>query len=165
MSNTPSTPKPSSFGEVRKFPPGYGQFPYLIIRMHYAVYMQIPIQLSPPEPGAPPRPGIQIPNLSPAQLAEYRVNLDSEVHDLLVEHFRMWKQKTEFYNKGRKIECCIVESPDRGYYFKDQEEIKSSSIPRGGTLLSVTSDVIGMNVPHYLIPQATEVKPSPEENS
>jgi len=165
MSNTPSTPKPASFGEVRKIPPGYGQFPYLIIRMHYGVYMQIPIQLSPLEAGAPHRPGIQIPNLSPAQLDDYRVNLDSEVHDLLVEHFRMWKQKTEFYNKGSKIECCIVESPDRGYYFKDQEEIKSSSIPRGGTLLSAGSDVIGMNVPHYLIPQATEVKPSPEENS
>ena len=165
MSNTPSIPKPSSFGEVRKFPTGYGQFPYLIIRMHYGVYMQIPIQLSPPEAGAPPRPGIQIPNLSPAQLAEYRINLDSEVHDLLVLHFRMWKQKTEFYNKGHKIECCIVEAPNQGYYFKDKEEIKSSSIPRGGTLLSATSEVIGMNVPHYLIPQATEVKPSPEENS
>jgi hypothetical protein len=163
--STPRTPEASPFGEVRKFPPGYGQFPYLIIRMHYGVYMQIPIQLSPPEAGAPHRPGTQIPNLTPAQLAEYRVNPDSEVHDLLVLHFRMWKQKTEFYNKGRKIECCIVESPDRGYYFKDKEEIKSSSIPRGGTLLSATSDVIGMNVPHHLIPQATEVKSSPEENS
>jgi len=118
--------------------------------MHYGVYMQIPIQLSPPEVGAPPRPGIQIPNLSAAQLAEYRANLDSEVHDILVLHFRRWKQKTEFYNKGRKIECCIVEAPDRGYYFKDKEEIKSSSIPRGGTLLSASSDVIGMNVPHFI---------------
>ena len=148
MSNTTSTPTP--FGEVSKFPPGYGTFPYLIIRMQHAVYMQIPIQLEAPIPGAPPRPGIQIPNLSPAQLAEYQVNLDSAVHDLLVLHFRMWKQKTEFYNKGRKIECCIVESPDRGHYFKDQEEIKSSSIPRGGTLLSASSDVIGMNVPHFI---------------
>ena len=89
-----NTSKAPSFGEVRKFPAGYGQFPYLIIRMHYGVYMQIPIQLSSLEAGAPPRPGIQIPNLSPAQLAEYRDNLDSEVHDLLVEYFRMWKQKT-----------------------------------------------------------------------
>jgi hypothetical protein len=40
-----------------------------------------------------------------------------------------------------------------------------TAIPRGGTLLSATSDVIGMNVPHYLIPQATVLKPSPEENS
>ena len=46
MSNTPSTPKTSPFGEVRKFPASYGQFPYLIIRMYYGVYMQIPIQLS-----------------------------------------------------------------------------------------------------------------------
>jgi len=150
MSNISSTPKPSSFGEVRKFPAGYGQFPYLIIRMHYGVYMQIPIQLSPPEPGAPPRPGIQIPDISVEQLAEYRVNLDSEVHDLLVEHFRRWKQKTEFYNKGRKIECCIVEAPDRAYYFKDKEEISMSSIPKGGTLLSAISEVIGMNVPHFI---------------
>ena len=165
MPNTPSTPKSSSFGEVRKFPAGYGQFPDLILRMHHGVYMQIPIQLSPPEPGCPPRPGIQIPNLTPTQLAEYQLNLDSEVHDILVLHFRMWKQKTEFYNKGHKIECCIVEAPDRGYYFKDKEEIKSSSIPRGGTLLSASSELIGMNVPHYLLPQATEVKPSPEENS
>ncbi len=146
-----NTPKASSFGEVRKFPAGYGQFPYLIIRMHYRVYMQIPIQLSSLEAGAPPRPGIQIPNLSAEQLVEYQVNLDSEVHDILVEHFRRWKQKTEFYNKGRKIECCIVESPDRGYYFKDKEEIKSSSIPRGGTLLSAISEVIGMNVPHFSV--------------
>jgi hypothetical protein len=150
MSNTSSTPKASPFGEVRKFPEGYGQFPYLIIRMHYGVYMQVPIQLSPLEPGAAPRPGTQIPNLSAEQLAAYAVNLDSEVHDILVLHFRIWKQKTEFYNKGRKIECCIVEAPDRGYYFKDKEEIKSSSIPRGGTLLSASSAVIGMNVPHFI---------------
>ena len=150
MSNTPSTPKPSSFGEVRKFPPGYGQFPYLIIRMHYGVYMQIPIQLSPPEVGVTPRHGIQIPNVSAEQLAEYQVNRDSEVHDILVEHFRMWKQKTEFYNKGRKIECCIVEAPDRAYYFKDKEEIQMTAIPRGGTLLSATSDIIGMNVSHFI---------------
>jgi hypothetical protein len=150
MSNTPSTPKPSSFGEVRKFPAGYGQFPYLIIRMHYGVYMQIPIQLSPPEVGAPPRHGIQIPNVSAEQLADYQVNRDSEVHDILVEHFRMWKQKTEFYNKGRKIECCIVEAPDRAYYFKDKEEVQMTAIPRGGTLLSASSDVIGMNVSHFI---------------
>jgi hypothetical protein len=112
--------------------------------------MQIPIQLSPPEPGAPPRPGIQIPNISAEQRAAYAINLDSEVHDLLVVHFRMWKQKTEFYNKGYKIECCIVEASDRAYYFKDKEEITSSSIPRGGTLLSASSDVIGMNVPHFI---------------
>jgi hypothetical protein len=149
MSNTPITPTP--FGEVSKFPPGYGTFPYLIIRMQHAVYMQIPIQLEVPEIGAPKKPGIQIPNLSPAQRAEYAANLDSEVHDLLVLHFRMWKQKTEFYSKGRKIECCIVEAPDRAYYFKDKEEVKSSSIPRGGTLLGATFEIIGMNVPHYRI--------------
>ena len=147
MSNTPSSPTP--FGEVSKFPPGYGTFPYLIIRMQHAVYMQIPIQFEAPNPGAPPRPGIQIPNLSTEQRAAYPANLDSEVHELLVLHFRMWKQKTEFYSKGRKIECCIVEAPDRAYYFKDKEEVKSSSIPSGGTLLSTTSDIIGMNVPHY----------------
>ena len=150
MSNTPSTPKPAPFGEVSKFPSGYGQFPYLIIRMHYGVYMQIPIQLEAPQAGAPPRPGIQIPNLSVEQRAAYAVNLDSEVHDVLVLHFRMWKQKTEFYSKGRKIECCIVEAPDRAYYFKEKEEHQMTAIPRGGTLLSAGSEVIGMNVPHFI---------------
>ena len=139
------------FGYVSKFPAGYGTFPYLILRMQYAVYMQIPIRLEAAEPGGSPLPGIQFPNISEEQRAEYAVNLDSEVHDLLVLHFRMWKQKTEFYSKGRKIECCIVEAPDRAYYFKEKEEVKSSSIPRGGTLLSTTSDIIAMNVPHYRI--------------
>jgi hypothetical protein len=148
MSNTSSTPSP--FGEVSKFPPGYGTFPYLIIRMQHAVYMQIPIQLEAPEPGAPKKPGILIPNLSAEQRAAYESNLDSEVHDLLVLHFRMWKQKTEFYNKGQKIECCIVEAPNRAYYFKGKEEVKSKSIPHGGTLLSATSDIIAMNVPHFI---------------
>ena len=149
MSNNPSTPNSAPSGEVSKFPPGYGQFPYLIIRMQAAVYMQIPIQLEAPEPGAAKKPGILIPNISAEQLAEYAINLDSAVHELLVLHFRMWKQKTEFYNKGRKIECCLVEAPDRGYYFKEKEEVKSSSIPHGGSLLSTTSDVIAMNVPHF----------------
>ena len=149
MSNTSSTPTP--IGEVSKFPPGYGTFPYLIIRMQYAVYMQIPIQLETPEPGAPKKPGIQIPTISAEQRAAYASNLDSEVHDLLVVHFRMWKQKTEFYNKGQKIECCIVEAPDRAYYFKEKEEINSPSIPRGGTLLSATSEVIAMNLPHFIM--------------
>jgi hypothetical protein len=148
MSNTPITPSP--FGEVSKFPPGYGTFPYLIIRMQHAVYMQIPIQLEASDPGTPKKPGIQIPTISTEQRAAYVSNLDSEVHDLLVEHFRMWKQKTEFYSKGRKIECCIVEAPDRAYYFKEKEEVKSSSIPRGGTLLGATSEIIGMNVPHFI---------------
>lgn len=150
MSNIPITPSPAPFGEVRKFPPGYGTFPYLIVRMQYAVYMQIPIQLEASKPADPPRPGILIPNLSEEQRAAYAVNLDSEVHELLVLHFRMWKQKTEFYNKDRKIECCIVEAPDRAYYFKEKEEVKSSSIPRGGTLLGATSEIIGMNVPHFI---------------
>ena len=148
MSNTPRTPTP--FGEVSKFPAGYGQFPYLIIRMQYAVYMQIPIQLEVTQPGTSKKPGILIPNLSAEQRAAYESNLDSEVHDLLVEHFRMWKQKTEFYNSGQKIECCIVEAPDRAYYFKGKEEQKSSAIPSGGTLLSASSDVIAMNVPHFI---------------
>lgn len=87
MSNTPSTPSP--FGEVSKFPPGYGTFPYLIIRMQYAVYMQIPIQLEASDPGTAKKPGIQIPTISTAQLADYSTNLDSEVHELLVLHFRM----------------------------------------------------------------------------
>ena len=102
MSNTPSTPKPSSFGEVRKFPPGYGQFPYLIIRMHYGVYMQVPIQLSPPEPGAPHRPGTQIPNLNAEQLAAYAVNLDSEVHDILVYTSACGSRKPSFTTKAAK---------------------------------------------------------------
>jgi|GEM_PF-852823 len=148
MSHTSSTPSP--FVEVRKFPPGYGTFPYLILRMQHATYMQIPIQLEALDPGAPKKPGIQIPNISAEQRAAYAADLDSEVHELLVLHFRMWKQKTEFYNKGQKIECCIVEGPDRAYYFKEKEEVKSSSIPRGGTLLSASSDVIAMNVPHFI---------------
>ena len=148
MSNTSSIPTP--FGEVNNFPPGYGQFPYLIIRMQPAVYMQVPILLEGSDPGAVKKPGIRIPNISEEQHAAYESNLDSEVHDLLVLHFRMWKQKTEFYNKGRKIECCLVEAPDRAYYFKEKEEVKSSSIPCGGTLLSTTSDVIAMNLPHFI---------------
>ena len=151
MSNNSSTPKASPFGEVRKFPEGYGQFPYLIMRMHYGVYMQIPIQLEAPKADCSNKPGIQIPDISSEQLSAYSINLDSEIHDILVEHFRKWKQKTEFYNKGRKIECCIVEAPDRSYYFKDKEEIQMTAIPRGGTLLSATSEVIGMNVPHFIL--------------
>ncbi len=148
MSNTSSTPSP--FGEVSKFPPGYGTFPYLILRLQPAVYMQIPIQLEAPDPGAAKKPGMLIPNISKEQLAEYAINLDSALHDLLVLHFRMWKQKTEFYNKGVKLDCCLVEAPNRGYYFKGKEEHMRNSIPKGGTLLNLSSEVIAMNVAHFI---------------
>ncbi|MFM7682856.1 MAG: hypothetical protein ACKO7P_08925 [Bacteroidota bacterium] len=93
MSHTSSTPSP--FVEVRKFPPGYGTFPYLILRMQPAGYVQIPIQINAPRMDLEQYPGTYLDGVSEAAIARYAVDKDSELHQLLLQHSRDWKRKKE----------------------------------------------------------------------
>ena len=148
MSHTFSTPSP--FVEVRKFPPGYGTFPYLILRMQPAVYMQIPIQINAPRVDIEQYPGTYLDGVSEEAISRYAVDKDSELHQLLLQHSRDWKRKTEVYSKEKTIKLCLVTGPDRAHYFQNDEELAHHSIPSGGTLLSIRNEIIAMNVPHFL---------------
>ena len=151
MSNTPSTPNPVPFGTVTKFPPGYGTFPYIILKVGYAVYMQIPIQINAPRVDIEQYPGTYLDGLFEEAIARYAVDKDFELHELLLQHCRDWKRKTEFYSKEKTVKICLVTGPDRAHYFQNDEELVHSSIPSGGTLLSIRNEVIAMNIPHFII--------------
>jgi hypothetical protein len=137
-------------GRVTKFPPGYGTFPYIILKVDYAVYMQIPIQINAPQVDIDKFPGSYLDGVSEAVITRYAKDKDSELHELLLQHCRDWKRKTEFYNKEKTIKLCLVTGPDRAHYFQNDEELVHTSIPSGGTLLSIRNDIIAMNVPHFV---------------
>lgn len=138
---------------VTKFPPGYGTFPYIILKVNYAVYMQIPIQINAPKVDLTQYPGTYLDGVSDEAIANYAADLDSELHELLLQHCRDWKRKTELYSKDKSIKLCLVTGPNRAHYFHREEELAHTSIPSGGTLLSITNAVIGMNVPHFITHQ------------
>lgn len=135
---------------VANFPAGYGTFPYIILKVNYAVYMQIPIQINAPKVDLAQYPGTYLDGVSEEAIANYTLDLDSELHEILLQHCRDWKQKTEYYNKDKSIKLCLVTGPTRAHYFHREEELVHGSIPTGGTLLSITNAVIGMNVPHFI---------------
>jgi hypothetical protein len=137
-------------GHVAKFPSGYGSFPYIILKVNYAVYMQIPIQINAPQLDIDQYPGSYLDGVSEEAITRYAVDKNSELHELLLQHCREWKRKTEFYNKGKTIKLCLVTGPDRAHYFQNDEELVHTSIPSGGTLLSIRNEVIAMNVPHFI---------------
>ena len=139
------------FGHVAKFPSGYGTFPYIILKVDYAVYMQIPIQINAPQVDIDQYPGTYLNYVSEEAITCYESDKDSELHELLLEHCRDWKRKTEFYNKEKTIKICLVTGPDRAHYFQNDEELVHISIPSGGTLLNIRNEVIAMNVPHFII--------------
>ena len=137
-------------GHVAKFPNGYGTFPYIILKVDYAVYMQIPIQINAPRVDIDQFPGTYLDGVSEEAIARYALDKDSELHELLLQHCRDWKRKTEFYNKEKNIKLCLVTGPNRAHYFQNEEELVHTSIPSGGTLLSIRNDIIAMNVSHFI---------------
>lgn len=133
--------------EVRNFPEGYGKFPYLVVRLMSAVYMQVPIHLG---PGKPPQTGgIELEDVEPWMLALYEIDKYSKVHELLIERAHQVKDQLEA-QLNRPARLCLVEGPEMGYYLFDGQAYTSSTIPSGGTLVTHNHEIIGMNVRHYL---------------
>ncbi len=112
--------------------------------------MQIPIQINAPQVDIDQYPGTYLDGVSEEAITRYAEDKDSELHELLLQHCRDWKRKTEFYNKEKTIKLCLVTGPDRAHYFQNDEELVHTSIPSGGTLLSIHNDIIAMNVPHFI---------------
>ena len=135
------------WSEFRKFPAGYGIFPYLIVRITSGVYMQLPIQLD--EKESTESGGIQLEGVEPWMLALYEIDKYSKVHELLIERTHQVKDQLEAQFK-RPARLCLVEGTEMGYYIFDGQAYTSSTIPSGGTLVTQSHEIIGMNVRHYL---------------
>lgn len=128
---------------------GYGQFPYVIVRVTTALYMQIPIHCNKGN-DVVQYPGTHVQGLSEADLAEYSRSLQGPVHDKLIEHVRWMKNKIEA-DKGIEAQLCLVEGPETAYYFHLDQIKYSPQVPSGGTLVSQDFKMMGMNTLHYKV--------------
>lgn len=136
-----------NFSEIRNFPEGYGKFPYLIVRIMSAVYMQVPIHLKLSDP--PKTYGVTLEEIEPWMLELYEIDKNSKLHDLLIERTHEIKELIESQQK-RPANVCLVEGPEMAYYLAFGKAYHSKQIPSGGSLVTQDNKVIAMNVPHYL---------------
>ena len=135
----------------RLFKPGYGRFPYIIVKIGYAQYMQIPIHFV--GEGQPvnlkTHPGIQVHDVPEIIFQLDRQTQIEYLHEEIMAATNTFISKTRVYSK-KDPEACLVLAKDNGYYYKQGVFEHSQSIPSGGTLLDQTNNIIGMNVEHYL---------------
>ena len=136
---------------LKQFPPYYGIFPYIIMRLAPAIYMQIPIHFIPDDEQWDPVVcrGAHLFNVP---LEFFDLSRDERIlkeHQGLIDLTRWCKKKVESENKF--FQWCLVETSDRCYYFDNDAINESDRIPTGGTLLTQTNEVIAMNRAHYII--------------
>jgi hypothetical protein len=127
---------------------GYGKFPYLLYKSSPASFSQIPIHLNVPN-DYDTYPGIHIDNIPEEQLEAYKNQNDSELHQILLERTQWVKEKIE-QTTQKHCRICLVEGPEKAYYFEGDEIHFKTDIPSGGTLLCLEDRIIALNTKHYI---------------
>jgi hypothetical protein len=117
---------------------GHGKFPYIIVRMHHAVYMQMPIHFIAEKP-----------------IGLTGIFVNSPIDDILENSSYLMKVATEYREhldskKNQKHRMCLVLSPLQAYYFEENEIRFCTSIPSGGTLVNSSKNVIAMANSHFI---------------
>jgi len=134
---------------LRQFIPGYGQFPYAILRNKgYGSYMQIPIHFN-TNSDFKNYPGAHIEDISNAMLEKYEMDKLSELHDIIIERCIWMKDKTET-DRNKTFEMWLVEGPELAYYFNGDTIKHTTNIPSGGKLVTQGLELLAMNGKHYL---------------
>ena len=117
---------------------GHGQFPYVIVRMHYAIYMQMPIHfVSEKKEGLK---GIKV-------LTNAENFIDNFPY--LIEVADDYKRSLDA-KSNRNHRLCVVVGKDQAYYFEEDEIRFNTSIPSGGTLVNSDQQVIAMGQSHFI---------------
>jgi hypothetical protein len=117
---------------------GYGRFPYVIIRLQYAIYMQFPIHFVKERKEGLAGISIQTDSSDP-----------KEQQALLLDAIAQFKSQID-EQKKRSHRLCVVLSEEQAYYFEEDGIKFSHSIPKGGTLLNSQQDFIAMGFPHHI---------------
>ena len=122
------------------FPHGYGSFPYVIVRLGPARYLQLPIHRVTREE-EPLLSGIFI---SEKEKPDPQVRREHNLDALM-------QVREQHYDKvGKNLPMCLVEGPEDAIYVDEQGNAsENSSIPKGGVLISATHEIISMEGPHY----------------
>ena len=117
---------------------GHGQFPYVIVRMHYAIYMQMPIHF-----------------VSDKKEGMKGITVKSDVENFidnfpyLIEVAAEYKRSLDT-KSNRNHRLCLVVGKDHAYYFEEDEIRFNTSIPTGGTLVNSDQRVIAMGHEHFI---------------
>jgi hypothetical protein len=137
--------------EKRNFKVGYGNFPYLIMRVSHAVYMQIPVHFIKEgnEGNVDVQPGSHVKNVAAEIIEQEKKEQIRLLHDEMIELTQriFEKVKTE---RGITPRMCLVEGQHSAYYFEDGEIKFNKSIPSGGTLIDQSHSILAMNIPHFI---------------
>ena len=117
---------------------GHGQFPYVIVRMHHGIYMQMPIHfISEKKEG----------------LRGIFVKSDAENFidnfPYLIEVAADYKRNLDIKN-NRHHRLCVVVGKDQAYYFEEDEIRFNTSIPTGGVLVNSEQQIIAMAHDHFI---------------
>ncbi|AVR44761.1 hypothetical protein C7S20_05490 [Christiangramia fulva] len=125
------------------FPPGYGKFPYVVGKMGYARYLQIPIHRTSKADDSSLK-GIFI---SEKEQPDLKMKSEHNL-DALMQVRKLHYEKSEIY-----MPMCLVEGPEDAIYVDEQGNASgNSSIPKGGVLLTATHEIISMYGLHYYMP-------------
>ena len=122
------------------FPPGYGKFPYIMVKIGHARYVQLPIHRRPKEED-PELEGIFISEQNqPSPEVQRQHNLDS----------LMKVRKKHFDQNNIYLPMCLMEGPSEAIYVDEQGNIsENSSIPIGGVLLTGSHKIISLHGSHH----------------
>lgn len=121
----------NDFFEISEFPEHYGRFPYIIHRMFYAIYKQVPIHFSEyHEPGE--LPGLTV-RLDTHEHHGPEVLHSEAMRDRLKDFLRQYKTDMEAkYKADQRV--CLVFGPSDCFYLSGDKETISDAPPSGGTL-------------------------------
>ena len=123
---------------------GYGQFPYIILREGAGIYRQIPIHFGLNNPDTQEGLILRIDDCDTLESIEIKCDqaLKKIINKkpVLFNHRINYEQR--FIMSNRKLCGCVVYSPDSVIYRSSNGEVlnKSTSIPWGGTLLSLCNE-------------------------
>ena len=135
----------------RLFKPGYGEFPYIIIKEGHGLYLQIPIHFlkEGEEVDVKKHPGTQVRNVKEKVLKESRESQIFLLQDEILATTEFVLSKIQSTKPEKNLEACLVLGQKRALYFRDGRFTPQVYIPTGGALLDQMGNIIGMNVEHY----------------
>ena len=140
----------SHFNNYRYFKKGYGEFPYIIIKVGPAKFMQIPIHFLRPnqEVNIKIHPGTQVRDVPEPVFNEIRSQQIFLLYEEIMEatNFVLDKIKRQ---QNKIPEACLVLGENKALYYYKGKFNRHTYIPTGGTLMDQTKKIIGFNVEHY----------------
>lgn len=117
---------------------GYGQFPYVIVRLYSTYYMQMPIHFV-----SEKKEGLK--GIIVKSNAENFIDNFPYLIEVAAEYKRNLDTKNNLNHR-----LCMVVGKDQAYYFEEDQIRFNTSIPTGGVLVNSEQQIIAMGHEHFI---------------